>query len=215
MSTFQLAAQPQKKFEQIQSWALLSEMDEDLAVSEVENLPTKSSPPPKVWKDVNVTDSSTDSIQFPLVGEDPEVIAQRKLDQELATKRQNRENERKRNFELNKLQEISILYGPNKCKKRSLQVTSMKNFNYHLKLSDKMKTHTKDGRLNNYGEDMKTKIKMANYLLNWCYKHPTKPSCFVYAIAEIELKEKVIKVNAIKNTNKNPFNIVELEYYMN
>jgi hypothetical protein len=202
-----------------QSWATISE-------EENETIP-ESPIPVKKWATVKQVEKSwspfeeepsefsTESrIQFPPVGQTPEDVEQQRAEQVEAAERLIRENDRKRNLELSKLSKINILYGPNKSKVRTLEVTSAQNFNHHLKVSDMMKTHNKSGYLNNGGKDMKDKIKLANGLLKQCYKHPTKQFCFVYVVAEIDLKDKVIRVNELKPTNTRPFNIVELEYYL-
>jgi hypothetical protein len=221
MSISKLASESffQKSIPTTQSWATISE-EEDEPILEtpafaktwklVKQVEKEQSPFEEETDDVNVESH----LQFPPVGQTPDEIRQKRLEHVQALERQNREKDRKRNAELSKLQKINILYGPNKSRIRSLDVTSAQNFNHHLKVSDMMKTHNKGGFLNNGGKDMKDKIKLANGLLKQCYKHPTKPFCFVYVVAEVDLGDKVIRVNELKPTNIKPFNVVELEYYI-
>lgn len=173
-------------------------------------------------KDERIPDIDSD-IQFPRVGEDPKVVASHKAEERRALQKRAQGERRKRDSDLKKIQEITISYGPQRSRNRTVKVMDAQAYIQHLTLSDKMKTHDKLGNINK--KDLYNKIKLANdVLLKRCYKHPTKPFCFVYAVAEIELemdkqdgdeqdRTRIITVNEILTKNERPFTIIEKEYY--
>lgn len=181
------------------------------------NTSTKSlSATGKSWADMSMEDDNAEEeldlnneCQFPQLNETPEDVQQKK---EMTKSREIRERHA-RNRDLGKLQKVTIRYGQDESKERELKVMTAANFQYFEKLLSSLKTHTKDGWVNK--KDQAYKVKVANEtLLTSCYKHPKKPFCFVYAIAEIHLGEgKVIRTNNVKAGTKNHFDLVCREYY--
>lgn len=204
------------------SFAAISDMEDAEIVSEVSEPETKvepiaplsKTPEKKSWAEMSMETEEEefdldDDFQFPALGVKPETVENEKI---VAKKQEERERNA-RNRELAKLSQVTIRYGKDGDKSRTLKVASMNVFKHLEKVIGMVKPRSRDGRIDR--KDQTYKIKATNDLLSTCYKHPTKPFCFVYAIAEIQLgDDKVLRAGHVEKDSKKSFKIVHREYFV-
>lgn len=125
-------------------------------------------------------------------------------------------------IELCKLTQLSVVHDVRKYNKedgsvttsqhtRILKVVSKQTYDSLKHLIGKFKTHR--GDTFNFKEQQ-DKIKLANQLLEWCYKDPKVPRCFVYPVAIIHTSNgKTITRNEVDKKSKSRFSISDITYY--
>lgn len=125
-------------------------------------------------------------------------------------------------IELSKLTQLSVIHDVRKYNKedgsvittqntRILKVVGKQTYDSLKHLIGKFKTHRNDSF--NFKEQQ-DKIKLANQLLEWCYKDPKVPRCFVYPVAIIHTSNgKTITRNEVDKKSKSQFSISDITYY--
>lgn len=78
----------------------------------------------------------------------------------------------------------------NRTNTRTLRVISQQYFEQLQRLISKFKTHRGPNRDYYDAKEQKSKIKLANELLNSCAKNKNEPCSFVYAVATIYTRDK-------------------------
>lgn len=125
-------------------------------------------------------------------------------------------------IELSKLTQLSVVHDVRKYNKEDGRVTTTQNtrilkvvgkqtYDSLKHLIGKFRTHR--GNTFNFKEQQ-DKIKLANQLLEWCYKDPKVPRCFVYPVAIIHTTNgKTITRNEVDAKSKSQFSISDITYY--
>ena len=165
----------------------------------------------KSWADIDDDDDDDFDFQFPTLGTNPVELkmekeklqkeqeqAQKKaaqaLSKSLANKREIKIPHTRRLFNAEGRDNgIEILH-------RTLRVVTKNSYDNLLRLVNRHKSHDKNGRLNH--QEQRSKIKLANSLLETAYKAPNEPR-FIYHVAIIHLSNgtDLIRGEVVKDSN--------------
>lgn len=203
-------------------------MDSDSAPSTPRKAPTPRKSPVN-WGDISDDDDYSCDLSFPPIGSDQNAdvafVPDKDEDDDTQTVSMSdaeKDAWRQFNVDLRKVKRLNIEYTSRstdpetkettkKTCTRKVRMVSKNLYDSLFNLVNKFKTHRNDRC--DYKEQ-KAKIKIANDLMEMAYKDPDVPACFVYAVANISLRDgrKIIS-NSVLPTSKSQFTVTNVSYF--